>query len=205
MIFSIYIQYVYTGEIDLSLVQSKLRSELGPEIKAEPVADEDGDHEGSDGEAGSESTGDTQTPPEPNDNFHALIRLYELATKLDDNITANLAVDELLLQCHRLKHVPLDVHARYIWASTQDTDPLRRIMRSLYVYCGSAAMAKHIKKGDWPLEFLRDVAWQHMHMRANGRDVRTFGVEDFFCCQYHRHGAANPKSECKTRCHVRHR
>jgi hypothetical protein len=130
--------------------------------------------------------------------FGALIALYLLADKLQDIITMNLVVDEILRVSGELLKLPCEFELTMVYESTVAGNPLRKLCRDYYVYEAPPASLETIHEGAFPLQFLQDVVLEFERLayddEPNGRRDKVDCV-DREKCYYDQHDDEHPK--CK--------
>jgi hypothetical protein len=126
--------------------------------------------------------------------YEAMIRLYLLADKLQDLVTANMIMDELILFSSGAGGNPKHLAVSLAYSSTTNTSPLRKLLRDYWVHNVPNDGPELITDNDYPKEFLRDVAAETM--RVNLGDVE--GEDPNECsetCRYHQHDDTVPECE----------
>lgn len=127
----------------------------------------------------------------------ALIRLYLLADKLQDLITANAIVDELISLVAKTNEIPKQAPTSLAYDSTASSSPLRKLLRDYWVYQspkpGSVAL-EYLKGDGFPKEFLQDVVVELMCLKmgeSTSEDCKRDKCSDK--CLYHQHDDEYPR------------
>jgi len=137
----------------------------------------------------------------------ALVRLYQLADKLQDPVTANMVIDEIIRRSDVLEHVPRFTTISLVYSYTPANSPLRRLMCDCWVYEVSAGWIVDRKAtsrdpfGNLPHEFVEDVLLEFYSAKSKGRgqtleaafsgDPRANEGRDK--CHYHQHDDKHPR------------
>lgn len=80
-----------------------------------------------------------------------------LADKLQDLVTTNLIMGELIRLAAGTSEIPRHVHVNHAYSSTTSTSPLRTLVRDYWVYHYPKDGPSLIKDNDYPKDFLQDV------------------------------------------------
>lgn len=124
----------------------------------------------------------------------ALIKLYLLADKLQDLITANMIVDELIQFVTHTREIPKHMATSLAYESTARGSPLRMLLRGYWVYRPPISGIEYIETHDFPKDFLQDVATELLRFKWN-MDKSKGSVRDE--CpdnyRYHQHDREHPK------------
>jgi hypothetical protein len=130
--------------------------------------------------------------------FHMLARLYVLADKLEDTMSANLVMDHLL-EFSDVSDFWIGAQTlSYIYDNTTQNSSLRMMVRDLYIY----EVHEHNFDEDepeLPNEFLRELNKEHQRLRAANPEEKVEDVyrrrilDKFAKCHYHQpHMAGDP-------------
>jgi hypothetical protein len=127
---------------------------------------------------------------EDNGSLRPLARLYLLADKLNDIITTNLVMDEIIRLSDELLRVPCSKFVTLAYTSTVVRSPLRKVCRDFYVHEAEDWVLEESDEGKFPFEFLKDVLLEFRRMsNQNTLDAERRKI---FCvdrekCYYHQH------------------
>jgi hypothetical protein len=131
-----------------------------------------------------------------NGSLRPLVRLYLLADKLNDIITTNLVMDEIIRLSDELLRVPCSKFVTLAYTSTVVGSPLRKVCRDYYVHEVVDWVLEVSDEGEFPFEFLKDVLVEFRRISSHN----TLDVErrKIFCvdrekCYYHQHDNEHPK------------
>jgi hypothetical protein len=125
--------------------------------------------------------------------YEALIRLYLLADRLQDLKTANTAITELISFQWQVREVPEHEFVRIAYESTVKGNPLRILLRDMWVHALPNDGDCLVEGNDYPNEFLQDIADELMRVALK----RPEGIHPIDClntdaCRYHQHDDQHP-------------
>lgn len=109
--------------------------------------------------------------------FEALIRLYLLASKLQDADMMNSAIDELVRMVDEDGLVPTQVNL--VYSSTKRGDPLRALVRDVYIHeAESSECHEFLRTNELHSEFWRDTSLQYFKLKDTGKSiVEVYGLK----------------------------
>lgn len=176
-VFSTYVNCVYFGP--------EILQHYADNIKAQPET---------------ESVDDDDDDDLVNQGFIALVELYLMSDRLQDFITANLVIDELMRFQDVVQLVPHNSTVSLAYSHTVKNSPLRRLMRDYWVYL---KRPRDIRVGSFeglPDECIKDVMLEfYSVMEKHGKktvddafssEIMTNAYEDK--CYYHQHDDKHP-------------
>jgi RNA recognition motif-containing protein len=128
--------------------------------------------------------------------YEALIRLHLLADRLQDLTTANTAITELISFQWQVRAVPEHEFVRIAYESTVKGNPLRILLRDMWVHALPDDGDRLLEGSDYPNEFLQDIAGELMRVALK----RPEGISPIDClntepCRYHQHDDQHPLCE----------
>jgi hypothetical protein len=131
--------------------------------------------------------------------FSALIRVYQIADKLRDLITANMVIDEIMKFEDALERIPGDETVALVYRYTPEQNPLRLLMRDYWFHDMQASSAGRMD--DLPHDFFKDVSLEYFRIKARNmeRTVREAFVKRAGSnvindkCHYHQHDDKHPR------------
>lgn len=133
---------------------------------------------------------DAQMEPSTNDNEHAtfedervekfLIDLYLLANRLIDPITANLAIDELIVVIEKRNRYLYPELIRFTYESTTAASPLRRLIRDFSIVndIALATNVEFLRHAELPSDYVKDILWEVLAINRRNADAV---VRDIYC------------------------
>lgn len=133
-----------------------------------------------------------------NEHFGVLVELYLLADRLQDVQTANAVIDEIVRFGGREQENPNSPIVFLIYAATVHGNPLRKWARDTQVYETSSKRHLLLHVGDYPADFMRDVAVELMRIRdsedCDSKALRAWGTNEMADkCRYHLHDKQHPR------------
>jgi hypothetical protein len=152
-------------------------------------------------ESESESDRD-QREKELDAECEALIRVYLIADRLQDLITTNMAIDELVRFRTIMKHIPDKPHISLVYGQTAENSPLRRLMRDYWAYEIVPSEMGQLK--GFPKDFVRDIAVEAYRVMGKHQENEEQTIEEAFSekasdridedkCYYHQHDDKHPR------------
>jgi hypothetical protein len=124
----------------------------------------------------------------------ALIKLYLLADKLQDLITANMIMDELIRFIAQTTEIPKHAPTTLAYNSTTSSNPLCTLLRDYWVYQMPTDGIRYFEGDGFPKHFLQDVATELMSFKlgeSKSEDSKRDQCSDK--CQYHQHDNEHPR------------
>lgn len=108
--------------------------------------------------------------------FEALIRLYLLASNLQDFGMMNMAVNELIRMVEEDGLVP--AHVDLVYSSTVRGSLLRTLIRDIYVHeAGSPECHEFLQSGMLHYDFWRDISQEYFRLKDSSKSVKeVFGL-----------------------------
>lgn len=133
-----------------------------------------------------------------NEHFRVLIELYLLADRLQDIQTANAVVDAIVRFGGEEMENPNSPIVALIYESTVHGNPLRKWARDMQAYETSSKRHLLLHVGDYPAEFMRDVAVELMRIRdmedCDVKFLQAGGSNEMADkCRYHLHDKEHPR------------
>jgi hypothetical protein len=136
----------------------------------------------------------------------ALIRVYLIADKLQDVITTNMAIDELVRLGDILIQTPNESHVSLAYSRTTENSPLRLLMRDSWAY--EIAPSEVGQLNDIPGDFIRDIAVEIYRVMGEHENDGEQTIQVAFSkkvsdktdedkCHYHQHDYKHPRRVAK--------
>jgi hypothetical protein len=125
-----------------------------------------------------------------------LIKLYLLADKLNDILTSNLVMDEIIHLSEEWRRIPCDDEVALAYRLTTTGNPLRSICRDYFVHEGTARLLETLEEGTLPFQFIKDVLLEFERLASSkapydkSNKVQCVNREK---CHYHQHDDEHPK------------
>jgi hypothetical protein len=127
--------------------------------------------------------------------FTKLIRLYLLAGRLGDSKTANQVTSEIIRFSYAIETVPTQIPTSLAYAATTAGNPIRKLLRDLWIYDSAGIADGRLRAPGFPLECLQDIATEMLravheaeYVRESVRDLCSEEV-----CRYHQHDEMHPE------------
>ena len=122
--------------------------------------------------------------------------MYLLADKLNDVLTSNLVMDEIVQKSEEWQRIPSEDEVALAYSSTVKGNPLRTICRDYYVHESSTAMLENFQEDTVPFQFVKDVLLEFEILEKN--KAPHDGESKVKCvnrekCHYHQHDDEHPK------------
>jgi hypothetical protein len=137
---------------------------------------------------------------ESQDHFHALTKLFVLADKVGDLLTANLITDEIVAYSDQASLIPDGVVIDLAYSSTVSTSPLRALMRDYFVFEADEIHVDEDIQSKHHTEFFRDIITEYMKVKKRNVESATtvksaldMAVSDIAKCKYHQHDNNVPR------------
>jgi hypothetical protein len=124
-----------------------------------------------------------------------LIRLYLLAGRLGDLKTSNLVISEIIRFSYAIETIPTQIPTSLAYAATVAGNPLRKLLRDLWIYDLDDMAKGRLYAAGFPLECLQDIAIEMLRVvREEEEDFRRNVNElcDDEVCRYHQHDEMYP-------------
>lgn len=128
-------------------------------------------------ERDSEQSADENEHHPDGGRFEALIRLYLLASKLQDADMMNSAIDELVRMVNEDGLVPTQVN--FVHSSTKRGDPSRALVRFFYIHEAEGSEChEFLWTNELHAEFWRDTSLQYFKLKDTGKSiVKVYGLK----------------------------
>lgn len=141
-----------------------------------------------------------------NAGFQQLIRVYLLADKLQDLVTTNVAIDEIMRFSDISGRVPCSDNYHHVYDNTMPRSPLRALMRDFWVYEMDEEYDKALDA--LPKDLMQDILREFLRVKRDGRhatvskafnrDLRA-DTKGRGRCFYHQHDDKHPRCDPKSR------
>ena len=131
-------------------------------------------------------------------SFAPFIRLYLLADKLGDLMTANMVIDRMVRYSDEDKVLPGHRDVELAYNFTASGNPLRAVLRDYLIHEDSQVFDIN-KSANLPRDYLHDIIAGYTEIKRRV-STRTTTVKSAFCvkvstmarCHYHQHGPSHP-------------
>jgi hypothetical protein len=128
--------------------------------------------------------------------YGGLIRLYLLADRLQDLTTANTAITGLISFQYQVWAVPEHEFVRIAYESTVKGNPLRILLRDIWVHALPDDGDRLLEGSDYPNEFFQDIAGELMRVAPKRPEgIRPIDCLNTDACRYHQHDDQHPLCE----------
>lgn len=147
------------------------------------------------------------TPPHETDDqrqeaadtlFERQISLYLLAKRLKDYKTANTVVDEIVRFNFTTSRIPAQPPISLAFTSTDKDEPLRSLLKDLWIYDAGDADIERLRTLEFPHDFVHGVAIGLLEVKNLPPDLRddyqsvSSNCDEDACC-YHSHDEKHPR------------
>jgi len=138
-----------------------------------------------------------------NSDLSELIKLYELADKLEDLTSVNLIMDEFLASYQEAWRMFIPSVTTQIYQHTPSNSPLRTVVRDVILFHTNPTFYEDDGGcKQYPVELLLDVLREDAKIKDRNRsnqktiaELYDVKISDFDKCHYHQHHDGHPK--CK--------
>lgn len=133
--------------------------------------------------------------------FFMLARLYVLADKLQDLLSANKVMDRLLSFNSTTKFLLPRHTITWVWEHSPANSALRKMVRDIYIYETPEGYFDERGEAELPYELLIEIVREQRRLtKVNaGKQIsevyRNRILEKFYTCDYHQHKDGEPR--CK--------
>jgi hypothetical protein len=151
------------------------------------------------------STGEANRVNKANFGFQQLIRVYLLADRLQDLVTTNVVIDEIMRFSDISGRIPCSDNFNHVYDHTTPHSPLRALMRDFWIYEMDEEYDQALDA--LPKDFMHDVLREFLRVKRDGkhatvkkafnRDLRADTKAN--TCFYHQHNDKHRKCRLKLR------